>query len=321
MEPPTTMEPVDLDEEVRKSHYRAIFLSDIHLGTRGCQADRLVAFLKAHTCDVIYLVGDIVDGWRLRSNFYWPQAHNNVVRRFLTLVRRGSRLVYVTGNHEYVHERTRLPLSVGYRFLRWFHRPGECTLVTTSSHRRELEARGFEHLRVWGRGVDTSRFRPLAKRVVRRRPRLLYVGRVAVEKNIEAFLSLPVDADKVVVGDGPHRADYQRRFPEAEWCGYRYGEELVASYADADAFVFPSVMDTFGLVMLEAMACGTPVAAFPVTGPGDVVRDGVNGALDEDLGRAVERALDVSRQSCRDFALASDWRAVAERFLRALPTG
>lgn len=236
-----------------------------------------------------------------------------------------AKIPFTTSLHtkfpEYVHERTRIPLSFGYRFLRWFHRPGECTLVTTSSHRRELEARGFEHLRVWGRGVDTSRFRPLARRVVRRRPRLLYVGRVAVEKNIEAFLSLPVDADKVVVGDGPHRADYQRRFPEAEWCGYRYGEALVQSYADADAFVFPSVTDTFGLVMLEAMACGTPVAAFPVTGPGDVVRDGVNGALDEDIGRAVERALDVSRQSCRDFALASDWRAVAERFLRALPTG
>ena len=100
MEPPTTTEGIDLDDEVRKSHYRAIFLSDIHLGTRGCQADRLVAFLKGHSCDVIYLVGDIVDGWRLRSGFYWPQAHNNVVRRFLTLVRRGSRLVYVTGNHD-----------------------------------------------------------------------------------------------------------------------------------------------------------------------------------------------------------------------------
>lgn len=218
---------------------------------------------------------------------------------------------------EYARERVGLPLSLGYRFLRWFHRPASCTLVTTSSHRRELKAWGFGHLRVWGRGVDTSRFRPIAEREPRQRPRLLYVGRVAVEKNIEAFLSLPVDADKVVVGDGPHRADYQRRFPEAEWCGYRYGEELVASYADADAFVFPSVTDTFGLVMLEAMACGTPVAAFPVTGPGDVVQDAVNGALDEDLGRAVELALAVSRQSCREFALANDWKAVTERFLGA----
>lgn len=221
---------------------------------------------------------------------------------------------------EYLHERIALPLSVGYRFLRWFHEPASSTLVTTSSHRRELEAWGLKHLSVWGRGVDTLRFRPSSARQARTRPRLLYVGRVAVEKNIEAFLSLPVDADKVVVGDGPNRADYQRRFPEAEWCGYRYGEELVASYADADAFVFPSVTDTFGLVMLEAMACGTPVAAFPVTGPNDVVQDGVNGALDEDLGRAVDRALAVPRRSCRDFALANDWRAVAERFLGALPT-
>ena len=236
-----------------------------------------------------------------------------------------SKVPFTTSLHtkfpEYIHERVGLPLALGYRFLRWFHGPAANTLVTTSSHRRELEAWGLKHLTVWGRGVDTSRFRPLSDRSARTRPRLLYVGRVAVEKNIDAFLSLPGDADKVVVGDGPNRADYQRRFPDAEWCGYRFGDELVASYADADAFVFPSVTDTFGLVMLEAMACGTPVAAFPVTGPKDVVQNGVNGALDEDLGRAVERALAVSRRSCRDFALANDWRAVVERFLGALPTG
>lgn len=235
----------------------------------------------------------------------------------------GAGIPFTTSLHtkfpEYVRERIGLPLSAGYRFLRWFHRPAFRTLVTTQSHKLELEAWGLEHLSVWGRGVDTSRFRPLGGRQARTRPRLLYVGRVARDKNIEAFLSLPVDADKIVVGDGPGRVDYQRRFPEAEWFGYRYGDELVESYADADAFVFPSVTDTFGLVMLEAMACGTPVAAFPVTGPRDVVRDGVNGALDEDLERAVERALAVPRRSCREFALANDWKAVAARFLDALP--
>ena len=236
------------------------------------------------------------------------------------LVRNG--IPFTTSLHtkfpEYVRERIGLPLSVGYRFLRWFHRRAFRTLVTTESHKLELEGWGFERLLVWGRGVDTARFRPL-ERQARSRPRLLYVGRVAVEKNIEAFLSLDFDADKIIVGDGPHRADCQRRYPDADWCGYRYGRELAASYADADAFVFPSTTDTFGLVMLEAMACGTPVAAFPVTGPKDVVRDGVNGALDHDLERAVKRALAVPRQACRDFALANDWRAITDRFLTALP--
>ena len=237
----------------------------------------------------------------------------------------GAGIPFTTSLHtkfpEYVHARIGLPVSVGYRFLRWFHRPAFRTLVTTRSHQLELEARGFERLVVWGRGVDTSRFRPERERKARTRPRLLYVGRVAVEKNIEAFLSLRVDADKVVVGDGPHRADYQRRYPEADWRGYRYGRELAASYADADVFVFPSVTDTFGLVMLEAMACGTPVAAYPVTGPKDVVEDGVNGALDDELERAVERALAVSRHSCRDFGLANDWKAIAERLLATLAVG
>ena len=144
------------------------------------------------------------------------------------------------------------------------------------------------------------------------------MGRVAVEKNIEDFLELAVDAHKVIVGDGPHRDAYQRRYPEVEWAGYRFGEQLVSSYADADVFVFPSRTDTFGLVMLEAMACGTPVAAFPVTGPRDVVIEGVNGALDEDLGQAVHRALQVPRESCRAFALANDWEVVAQRFVSAL---
>jgi len=218
---------------------------------------------------------------------------------------------------EYVHERLRLPLAIGYGFMRWFHGAAARTLVTTASHKEELEGWGLEHLVVWGRGVDTHRFRPM-DRQVNARPRLLYVGRVAVEKNIEAFLSLPFDGDKIIVGDGPHRETYQRRYPDVEWAGYRYGEQLVASYAEADVFVFPSRTDTFGLVMLEAMACGTPVAAFPVTGPKDVVKEGVNGALDEDLGNAVDRALEVSRDSCREYAVANDWGVVADRLLSSL---
>jgi glycosyltransferase involved in cell wall biosynthesis len=136
---------------------------------------------------------------------------------------------------------------------------------------------------------------------------------VAVEKNVEAFLRLDVPGDKIVVGDGPARAELQRRYPDAIWRGYLYGEELAAAYADADVFVFPSLTDTFGLVMLEAMACGTPVAAFPVTGPRDVVLHGVTGILSDDLAHAVRRALPLDRGACRSHALARSWKRIAER--------
>jgi len=219
---------------------------------------------------------------------------------------------------EYVASRTRLSPSIGYAFLRWFHRPSTTTLVTTASHKRELEAWRLEHLVVWGRGVDTQQFAP-RRQQPRTRPRLLYVGRVAVEKNLEAFLALQCDATKIVVGDGPARAELQKRYGDVEWAGYRYGDELAGYYADADVFVFPSRTDTFGLVMLEAMACGTPVAAYPVTGPVDVVVDGVNGALDADLGNAVRRALTIDRKQCRRFAMAHGWDAIARRMAAHLP--
>lgn len=235
------------------------------------------------------------------------------------LVRNG--MPFTTSLHtkfpEYVRERIRVPLAVGYAYLRWFHKPAARTLVTTESHRRELIRWGLGNLVVWGRGVDTEQFRPLP-RTPRTRRKLLYVGRVAVEKNVEAFLNLNVDANKIVVGDGPARARLQRRYPGAEWVGFRHGDELARFYADADVFVFPSRTDTFGLVMLEAMATGTPVAAYPVTGPRDIVRDGVNGALCDDLNVAVDRASRVNRHDCRQFALRNDWRCVADRLVEQL---
>lgn len=218
---------------------------------------------------------------------------------------------------EYVHERTALPLTVGYRYLRWFHKPASSVLCTTESHRQELARWGMDNLVVWGRGVDTQRFRP-RPRASGPRPRLLYVGRVAVEKNVEAFLDLDLDADKVVVGDGPARHELERRYPEVTWLGFRHGDALVAEYAAADALVFPSRTDTFGLVMLEAMACGTPVAGYPVTGPKDVVREGLTGCLDDDLEAAVRRALTVNRADCREQALTFGWQGVAERLAAAL---
>ncbi|HSG88160.1 MAG TPA: glycosyltransferase family 1 protein [Pseudomonadales bacterium] len=219
---------------------------------------------------------------------------------------------------EYVQARTGLPLSWGYAFLRRFHRPARATLVTTATQRDELAAWGLEHLTVWGRGVDTAQFRPRPRAARADGPVLLYVGRLAVEKNVEAFLATDVPGHKLVVGDGPQRQALEKRFPAAEFVGYQYGDALAEYYARGDVFVFPSRTDTFGLVMLEAMACGTPVAAYPVTGPRDVVVDGVTGALDADLGRAIERALTCRREDCRAFAEANSWTAVARTFMEAV---
>ncbi|MBX3706054.1 MAG: glycosyltransferase family 1 protein [Pseudomonadales bacterium] len=232
----------------------------------------------------------------------------------------GRRLVpYTTSLHtkfpEYIAERTGLPVGLGYRFLRWFHRPALHTLCTTESHRRELEQWGLRDLVVWGRGVDTDLFRPRARRP-RRWPRLLYVGRVALEKNLEAFLRLDVPGDKFVVGDGPARATLEARFPDATWLGYLHGEALAVEYADADVFVFPSLTDTFGLVMLEALASGTPVAAYPVTGPLDIVLHGVTGMLSDDLGAAVRGALELDRAACRTYAQTQNWSCIAARMAR-----
>ena len=215
---------------------------------------------------------------------------------------------------EYVNERTHLPLSVGYRFMRWFHRPAIRTMCTTNTHKEELEDWGLTDLVVWGRGVDSVKFQP-QELTARARPRLLYVGRVAVEKNIEAFCRLDVDADKVVVGDGPQRAELEKRYQDVTWRGYKKGRDLVDEYAQADLFVLPSLTDTFGLVMLEANACGTPVAAFPVTGPLDVVEEGVNGCLDSDLSAAVKHALLVPRNQCREHAARNTWASVVERLI------
>lgn len=271
----------------------------------------------------------VVDPWRLSGLIREVQADSVHIATEGPLGLMARRLLVAGGRQfttsvhtkfpEYFNARLGTPLSLGYRFLRWFHGAAALTLCTTGSHRDELTHHGLERLVVWGRGVDTGRFRPL--RGIERpkpKPRLLYVGRVSVEKNIEAFLRLGIEADKVVVGDGPARAELERRYPGARWLGFRKGDALVREYAAADAFVFPSLTDTFGLVMLEANACGTPVAAYPVTGPKDVVVNGVNGMLDDDLERAVRRALLVSRDGCRRLALANGWERIAERFARAM---
>jgi glycosyltransferase involved in cell wall biosynthesis len=190
------------------------------------------------------------------------------------------------------------------------------TMVATPSLHHELSARGFRKLGFWGRGVDTRLFNPDSPAALDLpRPIFMTMGRVAVEKNIEAFLSLALPGSKVVVGDGPQRTALEQKYPNVRFLGEKIGADLTAQLAAADVFVFPSRTDTFGVVQLEALACGTPVAAFPVTGPLDVIADHPVGALDEDLRCACLRALEVSRQACRNFALERSWENSARQFI------
>ena len=214
---------------------------------------------------------------------------------------------------EYVKILVGAPEAWGYRYIRWFHTPADATVVQTPGQLSELESHGLNHLHVVGGGVDTERFCPQLQES-RNNPVLLYVGRVSKEKNIEAFLDLDLDCQRVVVGDGPDRVRLERAYPHVQFRGYRKGEALVREYAQADCLVFPSKTDTFGLVMLEAMACGTPVASYPVIGPIDVVNDGVTGHMCEDLQTAVEKALKLDRSTVRTEALQFSWQRVAKRF-------
>jgi glycosyltransferase involved in cell wall biosynthesis len=220
---------------------------------------------------------------------------------------------------EYLHARTRVPTALSYAWLRRFHGAAAATLVATPSLRDELAARGFRNLRPWTRGVDLARFRPEPREDwPYPRPVFLNVGRVAVEKNLAAFLALDLPGSKVIVGDGPQRAALQRRFPDAHFVGERHGLPLSRAYAGADVFVFPSRTDTFGLVLLESMACGTPVAAYPVTGSKDVLGNAPVGALDEDLRVAALRALGADRAACRTHAERFTWVACADGFVSGL---
>jgi glycosyltransferase involved in cell wall biosynthesis len=232
-------------------------------------------------------------------------------------VRRNLRFTtsYHTQFPQYLRARYPIPIGLSYSALRWFHGRAACCMVSTASMRRELAGRGFANLATWRRGVDTDLFRPRDKGFLDfPRPIAAYVGRVAVEKNIEAFLQMPWSGSKVVIGDGPQRARLEAQHPAAHFVGFRFGEDLAAHVAAADVMVFPSRTDTFGLVNLEAMACGVPVAAYPVTGPIDVIDNGVTGILDEDLGLAARRALALDPGACREHALRSGWDACSREF-------
>ena len=237
----------------------------------------------------------------------------------------GRKVPFTTAYHtqfpDYLARRTGLPASVFWPYIRWFHRPAQRIMVATETIRACLREQGLTQLTHWSRGVDLACFSPDAppppEYARAEGPILLYVGRVAVEKNIEAFLACPYPGTKVVVGDGPARAALQAKFPQALFLGKKSGVELAGCYAGADVFVFPSRTDTFGLVMIEALACGTPVAAFPVPGPLDIVTSKV-GALHDDLTRAIDAARYCDRAACAAYGASYSWEAATRQFLAGL---
>ncbi|MGI9423121.1 MAG: glycosyltransferase family 4 protein [Hyphomicrobiaceae bacterium] len=217
---------------------------------------------------------------------------------------------------EYLSGRFGVPASWIYAVQRKFHNAGAGIMVASPSLAEELETRGFERLMPWTRGVDTDLFQPRDARVFGTdRKVFLYVGRVAIEKNIEAFLEADLDGRKVVVGTGPLLDDLRRRYPDVLFTGKKVGLELAEAYASADVFVFPSLTDTFGIVLIEAMACGIPVAAFPVTGPLDNVAHGVTGMLAENLADAAHAAVDLDRDTIRAKALRYSWENATRMFV------
>ncbi|MBF0129193.1 MAG: glycosyltransferase family 1 protein [Alphaproteobacteria bacterium] len=264
------------------------------------------AWLDKFAPDAIHIATEGPLGWA---------ARNWCLRR---------RLPFTTAYHtkfpQYVSARTRLPLSVPFAVVRRFHAPSRGLLVPTTSVLCELRDRGFANLRLWSHGVDTNTFRPRPKTAFADLPRpvFLYVGRVTIDKNLPAFLDLDLPGSKVIVGNGPLRPELRETYPSAHFLIASGDEELAGYFTGADAFVFPSRTDTFGLVMLEALACGVPVAAFPVPGPLDVIGDSGAGVLSEDLRSAALAALDIDPERCLAHAAGFSWAKVTDQFLSNL---
>ena len=273
---------------------------------------------------------------RKRFEAFQPDAVHIVTEGTLGMAGRAmclkAKFPFSTSYHtrfpEYISARFKfIPLSWGYSFVRWFHKHSGTVMVVTPSMRDELTERRFKNVVPWTRGVDTDLFHP-AKRVEAGtpsdpfeglpRPVYLNVGRVAVEKNIEAFLELELPGSKVVVGDGPAFDHLKAKYPGAHFLGPKFGEDLAACFATSDVFVFPSLTDTFGLVIIEAQASGTPVAAFDVPGPKDTIPGSNAGILGDDLAEAARRAISLNRDDCRAHAEKFSWRACAEMFISNL---
>lgn len=263
---------------------------------------RLLDFLP----DAIHIATEGGLGWRARS------------------ICLKHKLPFTTGYHtkypEYIHQRLPIPASWIYGLLRKFHNKGKMTYVPSASTLQELKEQGFKDLTVVTRGVDRNIFNP-QQRVEMNYPQPIYlsVGRIAPEKNLEAFLDLELPGTKIIVGQGPSQEELEQRYPDAVFVGAKFGKELATYYASSDVFVFPSLTDTYGVVNIEAIACGLPVAAFPVTGPKDIITQGVNGWMDKDLKIAVEKCLELGRRSeIADSMGDLSWEEAADQFLEHL---
>ena len=217
---------------------------------------------------------------------------------------------------EYLKARINFPIEITYSYLKWFHGGAINTLVNTISQKDELVQRGFNNLKTWGRAIDLDIFRPRSSPVDY--DYLLYVGRVSHEKSIEDFLEIKSNLKKVVIGKGPQLSQLKKKYPDALFLGYKYKDDLAQWYSGASCFVFPSKSDTYGIVMIESLACGTPVAAYPVTGPVDVIQNNLNGYLSEDLEYAIQKAIKVNSNSCVSFAKKHSWKKVTNQFLETL---
>ncbi len=263
---------------------------------------RLQSLVDAFKPDAVHIATEGPLGWAMRSICHrhgWP---------FTTS--------FHTQFPEYVWLRTRVPMAWTYGLMRRFHHAAARTMVATPTLENRLRERGFQSLVRWTRGVDTDLFHPRDKDFLDLpRPVSMFVGRVAVEKNLDDFLRLELPGSKVVVGGGPQLHGFVKRYPEVRFVGPKQGEELASYYAAGDVFVFPSRTDTFGLVMLEALASGVPVAAYPVQGPLDVIDGTGVGCLSEDLAEAVDCALHLPPEACRAFALERSWPNATQQFL------
>lgn len=227
---------------------------------------------------------------------------------------------YHTNFPKYLNEYIRLPISVGYTIMRWFHKTSIKVLVTNESTKQLLSSYRFTNLEVWGRGVDTTIFNPHAMigKMHIPRPILLCVSRVSIEKGLDDFCQLQTSGTKILVGDGPYLERLKSKYLDVKYVGYKYGALLAHFYANADVFVFPSKSDTFGIVMLEANACGTPVAAYPVTGPTDIIEQRVNGYIDNNLSKSVIEALKCDRVVVENYAQKYTWKSCTEIFVNSL---
>jgi len=270
-------------------------------------------------------VREVFEGWRPDAVHIATEGPLGLYARAYCL-KQGWRFTssFHTRFPEYISARIPLlPVEWGYGYLRWFHDAAVHTLVSNAPLAEELHGWGLARVKIWPRGVNTELFRPLGVEQGKTflkdpRPISMYLGRVSVEKNVEAFLALELPGTKYVVGDGPARAELQARYPQVRFTGFKTGEELVRHLSAADVFVFPSRTDTLGLVLYEANACGLPVAAYPVVGPQSIVINGVNGYLDEDLGVATLQALELDPQVCRAEAMKHSWEGCSEVFASLL---